>query len=100
MVHPDVKCMILTPVCPHSLYHRPFVLGIGETVEVGLDGESEWMALTGDGILNIEVRKGDKADISADEKGVDVITLDHASYFETLARKLHWRDSADGGQGR
>ena len=32
LVHHDVKCMILTPVCPHSLYHRPFVLGIGETV--------------------------------------------------------------------
>jgi NAD+ kinase len=95
LVHPDVKCLILTPVCPHSLYHRPFVLGSGETVGINLEGDSERMTLSGDGILNVDVMRGDKVTLSADKRGIDVIALDHASFFETLIRKLHWR--ADNG---
>jgi NAD+ kinase len=102
LVHPDVKCLILTPVCPHSLYHRPFVLGGDETVEISLEGDSESMTLSGDGILNVSVAKGDKVTLSTDEIGVDVIALDQASFFETLIRKLHWRaddGTASGGSG-
>ncbi|MDR1515742.1 MAG: NAD(+)/NADH kinase [Synergistaceae bacterium] len=91
LVHPDVKCVILTPVCPHSLYHRPFILGSDETVEISLEGDSERMTLSGDGILNIDVKRGDLVKLSTDEKGIDIIALDNASYFETLTRKLHWR---------
>jgi NAD kinase len=65
------------------------VLGGGEIVEVQL-GESERMTLSGDGILNVDVAKGDRVRISLDKKNVNVITLDYSSYFEVLRRKLHW----------
>jgi NAD+ kinase len=99
LVHPDVKCMILTPICPHSLYHRPFILGSGETVEICLEGDSERMTLSGDGIVNVEVRGGDLARLAIDKDGIRVITLDNSSYFETIARKLHWRADGEPGAG-
>jgi NAD+ kinase len=98
LVHPDVKCVILTPVCPHSLYHRPFILGSDETVEIELEGDSERMTLSGDGILNVDVDRGDFVKITADNRGVDIIALDNASYFETLIRKLHWRAGGSGSE--
>ncbi|MDR1019170.1 MAG: NAD(+)/NADH kinase [Synergistaceae bacterium] len=99
LVHPDVKCVILTPVCPHSLYHRPFILGSDETVEISLEGDSERMTLSGDGIVNIEVFRRDLVRLAIDERGICVITLDSASYFETIARKLHWRADGEHGAG-
>jgi NAD+ kinase len=90
IVHPDVKCLLLTPLCPHSLYPRPVVLGADETIEINLEGDSEWMTLSGDGMLDVGIARGDKVKVSLDKKGVDVITLDYSSYFEVLRRKLQW----------
>ena len=99
LVHPDVKCVILTPICPHSLYHRPFILGSDETVEIRLEGDSERMTLSGDGIVNVEILKGDLVRLSMDERGIRVSSLDGSSYFETIARKLHWRADGESDAG-
>jgi NAD+ kinase len=90
VVHPDVSCLIATPVCPHSLYPRPVVLGGNETIEIMLDGDSKKMKLSGDGILDVDVRRGDSVRVSMDKRGVDIIKLDNASYYEALRRKLNW----------
>jgi NAD+ kinase len=90
VVHPDVSCLVVTPVCPHSLYARPIVLGGDEAIEVSLDGESDGMVLSGDGILDTYVRPGDAVHITLDKKGVEVIRLDHSSYYEVLRTKLNW----------
>ena len=36
MVHPSVPCMIITPICPHSLSFRPIVVPAG--VEILVSG--------------------------------------------------------------
>ncbi|MDR3321352.1 MAG: NAD(+)/NADH kinase [Synergistaceae bacterium] len=90
VVHPDVSCLVVTPVCPHSLYARPIVLGGGEAIKVSVDRESDGMILSGDGILDTYVRQGDAVRITLDKKGVDVIRLGRSSYYEVLRRKLNW----------
>ncbi len=39
IVHPAVECMIMTPVCAHSLQHRPVVVAPSQTITVSLDEE-------------------------------------------------------------
>ena len=34
MVHPSVSCMVITPICPHSLSFRPTVLPSGVEITV------------------------------------------------------------------
>ncbi|MDR3254108.1 MAG: NAD(+)/NADH kinase [Synergistaceae bacterium] len=90
VVHPDVSCLLVTPICPHSLYSRPIVLGENEIIDVYPDYESEGMKLAGDGILDIEVPSGDVVRVTLDKKGVDIIKLDYLSYYEVLRKKLNW----------
>ena len=32
IICPEVECMVLTPICPHSLQHRPVVANASQTV--------------------------------------------------------------------
>ena len=41
MVHPSVPCMIITPICPHSLSFRPIVVPAGVEILVRREGEEE-----------------------------------------------------------
>jgi NAD+ kinase len=99
IVHPDVSCLIVTPICPHSLYPRPVVLGANETVEIRLDGDCEMMNLSGDGILDVDVRRKDSVRISLSKSGVNIIKLDYASYYEALRRKLNWEPESVRHEG-
>ena len=41
MVHPSVPCMIITPICPHSLSFRPIVVPAGVEILVRREGKEE-----------------------------------------------------------
>ncbi|MDR3331138.1 MAG: NAD(+)/NADH kinase [Synergistaceae bacterium] len=90
VVHPDVRCILLVPICPHSLYPRPIVMAGSESIEIRLAGESEKMYLSGDGLVNMRLGQGDKVMAMLDESGINMIKLGRSSYYETLQKKLGW----------
>ena len=99
IVHPDVPCTVIVPICPHSLYPRPMVLGNHVSVEITFLGESDEMLLTADGQINLGLDKADTVTVTVDaEHTVDVIKLGDASYFDVLRDKLHW--GLANGNGR
>lgn len=99
IVHPDVQCTVIVPICPHSLYPRPMLLGPRVSVEITFLGESDEMQLIADGQLNLGLGKTDVVTVMADaEHAVDVIKLGDASYFDVLRDKLHW--GLANGNGR
>ena len=52
IVHPLLDCLIITPICPHSLAVRPVIVRPEETVEVAVPGPAEDLVLTVDGQLH------------------------------------------------
>ena len=99
IVHPDVPATVIVPICPHSLYPRPMVLGSRVSVEITFLGESDEMLLTADGQINLGLGKTDVVTVRADaEHAVDVIKLGDASYFDVLRDKLNW--GLANGNGR
>ncbi|MDR1943649.1 MAG: NAD(+)/NADH kinase [Synergistaceae bacterium] len=90
VVHPNVRCLLVTPICPHSLYPRPIALGEDEIIEVRLEGESDGTTISGDGLLNVPTARGDTVRIWLDKKGASVITIGRSSYYEVLRKKLNW----------
>jgi NAD+ kinase len=95
VIHPDVRCILLTPVCPHSLYARPIVMSENEVIEISLAGVSDEMFLSRDGLINMRLRKGDSVRISLDAKGISMIKLDRSSYYNVLRKKLGWGQSSN-----
>ena len=56
IIHPDNKALILTPICPHSLNHRPLVINDNKKVIVKNPHQEEELNLTLDGQALLSVR--------------------------------------------
>lgn len=91
VVHPDVKCLLIVPICPHSLHTRPVVLSESETVTVEPSCDNGEMTISADGRLHMELRAGDRIMIGLDlEKSVKVVKIDDMTYYDVLRTKLGW----------
>jgi NAD+ kinase len=93
MVHPSVSCMVITPICPHSLSFRPTVLpaGVEMTVRVAANSRnSAWAAY--DGRNRREVKQGDSVVVTTSACPVPTInnTGHVTDWFDSLAECLHW----------
>ncbi|MDR1471008.1 MAG: NAD(+)/NADH kinase [Synergistaceae bacterium] len=91
IVHPRVKCILVVPICPHSLFPRPIVLGDGETVNISIECCDYEAILSGDGHQNMTLFAGDAVSVKLDaDRGIDVISIDESSYYDILRRKMNW----------
>jgi NAD+ kinase len=94
VVHPDVRCVLVTPICPHSLYPRPVVLSESESVEITRTDDGDLMSISCDGTQDVRVQCGGRVRVALDKRGVTVLRLSEDSYYEVLRRKLHWGEGA------
>lgn len=92
IVHPEVKALLVTPICPHSLTTRPLVLPKSSTISmrIGSAAGNGGVFLTIDGQQGRELQDGDEVIVSASDKSVQFVKSDSRSYFDILATKLHW----------
>lgn len=89
IVHPDVKGLILTPICPHSLIHRPFVVPDTTPIALKIMPPHFSVTLTLDGQVAMNVEEQDVVMVnSAKVKKVSLITNPDRSYFETIRDKF------------
>ncbi|GHV32815.1 NAD kinase [Synergistales bacterium] len=98
VIHPDVRCILVTPICPHSLYPRPVVLSENENIEITQISGGDAMSLSCDGTQDVKVPSGCRVRVTLDKKGVTVLRLGEDSYYEVLRRKLHWGEGAPGAR--
>lgn len=89
IVHPDVKALILTPICPHSLTHRPMVVPDDCKIKVELLDKTEAVAITLDGQKAIKINVQDTIFIDREtRKYVSLIKNPSRTYFHTLKEKF------------
>lgn len=89
IVHPNSKVLILTPICPHSLTHRPIILPDTENIWIKLSKGEENLSLTLDGQENITILKNQKVKISkSSKKGANLVINPKREYFDTLKEKF------------
>jgi NAD+ kinase len=89
IVHPDVKGLILTPICPHSLIHRPFVVPDTAPIKLKILPPHHSVTLTLDGQVAINVDDQDVVIVNgAKMKKVSLIQNPQRSYFETIRDKF------------
>lgn len=89
IVHPKMDCLILTPICPHSLNYRPLVIPNTFKLKIYPVGDERDIALTLDGQQMFSILPSDVVEI--DRKGQRKIKLfckPERSFFKTLKEKL------------
>ena len=86
IVAPDVDCVVLTPIAPHMVFDRSFVLGAGSQVQLEVVGDESGI-LSADGRQSIEVAVGARVRIRASSRPARLVRRDDAPGFLSLVRE-------------
>jgi NAD+ kinase len=90
IIHPTVHCLLVTPICPHTLSNRPIALPDNVVVAVRLTSKSEEVTLTLDGQIGFPLELHDAVEIKKSPYKMKFIKHPTRSYYEILKTKLKW----------
>ncbi|HYM74660.1 MAG TPA: NAD(+)/NADH kinase [Candidatus Dormibacteraeota bacterium] len=86
---PTVAALVVTPVAPHSLTHRPLVVPDSAEIEILLRSEQEVAYLSLDGQPGLDLSDGDRVRCRRSEHQVDLFRTG-SDFFQVLRSKLKW----------
>ena len=89
VVEPTMKCILMTPVCSHSLFARPVVFSHRSrlAVNASCDDDTE-VFLTIDGAVTVTVKKSDTLIISESDAETEFIKLKDRTFYKVLKDKF------------
>lgn len=89
IIHSFVNSLTLTPICPHSLSHRPIVIPDNFEIKVRMSSQIENVNLTLDGQLSLPIDDQDIVTISNSPKShIKFVKNPNRTYFHTLKEKF------------
>ncbi|KAI4307232.1 hypothetical protein L6164_030441 [Bauhinia variegata] len=98
MVHPNVPCMLFTPICPHSLSFRPVILPDSARLELKIPEEARsnaWVSF--DGKRRQQLLRGDSVRIYMSQHPLPTVNKfdQTGDWFRSLIRCLNWNERLD-----
>ncbi len=91
ILHPEMDAIILNPICPFTLSHRPLVLPSTAEIDVDiLQQQRTSLTLTVDGQLSYELQPRDRLRIHSAGFKADIMHSRNRSFYEVLRAKLNW----------
>jgi NAD+ kinase len=90
---PTQASFAVTPICPHTLTHRPLVVPAWSRVGIELGSGSSGVFLTVDGQWGYPLSAGDRIELFRAAAPLRLYRSDK-SYFEILREKLSWGSRA------
>lgn len=90
ILFPTLEAIILSPICPHTLTHRPIVLPAESTVEVVLNTKNVDVTLTLDGQVGFILKEGDLVRLKKSKQAIQLIHPREKNYFKVWREKLAW----------
>jgi NAD+ kinase len=91
VIDPEIRLIIVTPICAHTLSARTLVVPASRVVEIALpDPRSEEVELTADGQEGYNLRAGDRVEVREAPCSARLVALQDASFYAKLRGKLGW----------
>jgi NAD+ kinase len=91
ILHPDLNALVLVPICPHTMSHRPIVVDADSIIEIVVSESNQAHAqCTCDGQIDLALQNGDRIVIEKKEHPIRLIHPESYNYFKLLRAKLHW----------
>jgi NAD+ kinase len=88
IVDPEVSCIILTAICPHTLSARPLVISDREKVTI-TERTLGGISLSLDGHINFLLEKSDEIFVRKADFGIQFIHL-QSNFYQIVREKLKW----------
>ncbi|WP_066648173.1 NAD(+)/NADH kinase [Christensenella timonensis] len=88
IVAPNVNCVLVTPICPHSLYARSIIAKFSDIIKVApFDGEED-VTLTADGQDIVRISEQEEVTICRSQSATQFIRFHKNHFFPQLKDKL------------
>lgn len=85
---PQLEAILLTPICPHTLYARSLVLRPDARLRIRVMSSSEEVALTVDGQVGQGLVAGDEVTIQRSRLVTNLVRLKPAGFFRVVHTRL------------
>lgn len=90
IIDPSIQSLMLTPICPHTLTHRPLLIPSDAVMEVTLTSQDEGAMATFDGQVGVALTQGDTVTIGASDHRTKLVRFPDRTYYDVLRMKLKW----------
>jgi len=97
ILHPEMQALLITPICPHTLYARTVVVPADERIRVRVAGEPCGTVLTVDGQEGISLEVEDEVVINLAAERTTLLRRPGWSFYRVLGAKLPEGGLRDGG---
>lgn len=97
IIHPSMRALVLSPICPFALTNRPIVIPDSSVIKVQLTTRNgdEDVRITLDGQTGYSMKSGDILEAKKADTPVKLIQSPDKNYYQLLRKKLHWGGTAE-----
>ncbi|MCH9811916.1 NAD(+)/NADH kinase [bacterium] len=90
---PTIEALVITPICPHALTTRPFVIPATSTLNITSLSKEENITATVDGLTSFSLAPGQSSTVSLSKKTFKLISFPEKNntFYATLREKLDWK---------
>ena len=88
----EMRAMVITPICPHSLSFRPIVIKADAKVEIRGVRFNIGTTVSIDGQVSLELNNNDVVQIQQEKTEFLIVNNPLRSEWDTLATKLGWAE--------
>lgn len=88
IINPQVKAILITPICPHAVHVKPMVISDSEFIEIDLEGEPGKIFLTTDGRNSIKLTEDDKVQVKSSDQELSLIKFPDRTFYTILRNKM------------
>lgn len=90
IVHPSIKSMIITPICPHTLSARALVIHHNDIFKAIVRSKGKEVMLTVDGQQGFDLEENDHIIIQESQYRTSLVTFAEKRFYGILRKKLKW----------
>jgi NAD+ kinase len=93
IVKPELNIFLVTPICPHTLHNRSYVVTEDSVVEISINKFSDRPMLSLDGRNEIELELFDRILIKKAAHPMKMARIGYSNFYQTVRQKIRARGS-------
>lgn len=89
IIDPRNHNLVITPIAPHNLFVRPFIISDDDVIKLRIDSRADEYLLTLDSRIS-SLSKNIELEVKKASYTAKIVRLEHHSYINALREKLYW----------
>ncbi len=88
IMNPNIRALLLTPICAHTFQMRPIVMDESDTIHIKVSGIQQDVILTFDGQESFRIMPGDEIIVRKAQEVAQIVKFEDKDYYRVLRTKL------------